>query len=457
MLPIFIPQILQGKSQTVVQPMLPIFVKADLHGSNTAVGLIAAAYPIAAIGSSMFLGVILQRCHFAVSSLIALAVLATTGLISAFVPSVAVFFMVRLCGGVANTAFDLSRKAFLAAEVPKSLRARITSLQAGMSKVAVMVAALLSGVVAQHLETRSVFFVQASFTLCALLALLTHELMRQAKATRAESASANQPGSGTNGGSGSGSRSGPANGVAPIGLRTVMRQEWRSFVGAGLYSAMLNGIRGSWNMALPLHGHQLGLSKQTIGFVVACFRGCDAVMNLTLTGHIVDRYGRSRAAIPSMLLFSLAMFLLPMTESLGFLLLVVVIYAGANGLSGGVINFFATSLAPAHARTQFLGIWKTVTSLGDFVLPPIFGAIADWTGSLKASCFFTAAYALFGLVWLLCVVRPDHEEPSNARDRPASNSNNNTNTAPLVSAEMNVEAPSLRQPAVAAPASAQTA
>ena len=39
------------------------------------------------------------------------------------------------------------------------------------------------------------------------------------------------------------------------------------------------------------------------------------------------------------------------------LALVALVFGVGNGMCGGVINAFAASLTPPHARTQFLGLW----------------------------------------------------------------------------------------------------
>lgn len=409
LLPVFVPQLLQGKSQTVVQPMLPIFVKEDLHGSNTAVGLISSTYPIAALCTSAALGLVLQRCHYSTSSALSLCVLILTALLSSVAPTVAVFFAIRCMGGVAVAAFDLSRKAYMSAEVPNNVRGRITSLQAGLMKVAVMFAAILSGVVAEHVAMRSIFFVQAAFTCTALLAILAHEGSKALLARRSLDAVDAERAVAAGGERRSGR--GGSSSAPYMGLRTVARQHWQTILGAGGYCALVNGVRQTWVIALPLQAHSLRLSKEEIGFLVAWFRGIDAFMNLFVTGRIIDRYGRNKAAIPSLILLAFSYLLLPLSRSAGTLMVAAAVYALGNGLSGGIVNYLATSLAPANARTQFLGLWKTVTSVGGFIFPPLFGVIADSTGSFSVSCSFISGVACFALAWNILFVREGVQDP----------------------------------------------
>ena len=199
------------------------------------------------------------------------------------------------------------------------------------------IAALLSGVVAEHLATRSIFLVQASLTFSAFLMIFFHSLYMRRKSAGEET-------------------EGAAAEVMP--LRLILREHWRSLLGAGLYCAMLNGVRNTWMVALPLRGRHIGLSPLAIGASVAWYRGCDALVTTLMAGHIMEKYGLKAAAVPSMLLMSLAFSLLAVVTSPFSLGLVALVFGLGNGICGGVINAFAAGLTPPRARTQFLGLWS---------------------------------------------------------------------------------------------------
>lgn len=76
-----------------------------------------------------------------------------------------------------------------------------------------------------------------------------------------------------------------------------------------------------------------------------------------LTGHIMDKYGLKAAAIPSMLLMGIAFSLLSAVKGSWSLAAVALVFGVGNGFCGGILNAFATGLAPKNARTQFLGLW----------------------------------------------------------------------------------------------------
>jgi len=76
----------------------------------------------------------------------------------------------------------------------------------------------------------------------------------------------------------------------------------------------------------------------------------------------------------------------------------------ANGLCGGIIVSFATDLTPESCRSEFLGLWKTVQAVGGLVLPPFFGVVSDFSGSLEMASTAMCFCALLTALWLLLFV-----------------------------------------------------
>lgn len=190
----------------------------------------------------------------------------------------------------------------------------------------------------------------------------------------------------------------------PQSLWTVARQNCRGLFGAGLYCAALNGLRSTWAIALPLQAISMGFSKQNIGLAVAFSRAFDVTMTLSAAGYISDTFGRKASGCPTLCLMASSFLWLPFATTTEGLMLAAMMWGIGNGLSGGVANTFATGLAPADCRTEFLGLWKTTTAVGTLCLPPMFGAVSDATGSLRMACLITGTLALFMIGWLWIVV-----------------------------------------------------
>jgi len=382
----------------MLTPMLPIFIM-ELGGSNTAVGTIVSAYAMAQLVSSAPLGIVMRRCQYTIAACLSLCVLISTALCCFWVHSLLFLFLFRLIGGVSNSAWDLSRKTYISAEVSSNVRGKVTAMIQGYQKVMVMLAAAVGGFVAQHLATRSIFLMQALLSSAALFTLLLHFSMTFVKGTEDSEEEESGGTSPTARLKNKADKNGP-----PQSLWTVARQHCRGLFGAGLYCSALIGLRSTWAIALPLQAISMGFSKQNIGLAVAFSRAFDVTMTLSAAGYISDNFGRKASGCPTLCLMASSFLWLPFATTTEGLMLAAMMWGIGSGLSGGVENNFATGLAPADCRTEFLGLWKMTTSVGTLCLPPMFGAVSDATGSLRMACLITGTLALFMIGWLWIAV-----------------------------------------------------
>ena len=192
-----------------------------------------------------------------------------------------------------------------------------------------MIAALLSGAVAQHIATRGIFLVQALLDLSALFLIACHSLCRQSRrAPDSERSEDLQRGNSAQ--------------IPGVGLGVVLQEHWRALAGAGVFCTLLSGIRSTWVVALPLCGHYVGLSKVAIGCALAVQRACEATVTALLAGHMMDEYGLKAVAVPSLILISAAFALLSAGQETQILGLAAFVFSVGNGMCGGILNTFAT-------------------------------------------------------------------------------------------------------------------
>lgn len=384
--PLFIPGLLQGKSTQVITPMLPLFILDDLHGSISTVGFVASAYSFSQVGTSVPMGFVLGRVHHRVAACACVAVIVVTALLTSACCTISQLLVLRVVSGAAANSWNLSRKLWLATEVPKGARGRISSTLTGMSRGAAFFAALLSGFVAQHLCTRAVFLVQASLSGCALLTLLSYVLTHERPAEEPCQKLKKQS-------------------SWALGLVAIVRETWYGLLTAGGFSFILNSCRQMWMVVLPLKGHALGLQKVHIGCVVAVSRAMDAFMSIGVTGSIADTCGRKASGVPGMVIIALSYYLVTASDDVQSLVIAAVLYGLGNGCTGGLTNTLSIDLAPEHGRAEFMGIWKMYTSIGSMTAPLLFGVLADVYGSLDQATLTCTFFALFGALWLGLTVR----------------------------------------------------
>jgi MFS family permease len=112
-------------------------------------------------------------------------------------------------------------------------------------------------------------------------------------------------------------------------------------------------------------------------------------------GMLMDRKGRRWAAIPSLLLLSLGLALIPLTsEFIG--LLVVSLFVGlANGFGSGINLTLGSDLSPEEGRSQFFGLWRLISDVGT-AGGPLLVAVVTSIASLGAAAVAVGAVGLLG-------------------------------------------------------------
>jgi MFS family permease len=112
-------------------------------------------------------------------------------------------------------------------------------------------------------------------------------------------------------------------------------------------------------------------------------------------GMVMDRFGRKWAAVPSLLLLSGSIALIPLTNSFEALLAVGLLSGFANGLGAGIGMTLGADLAPSERQGEFLGVWRFVTDVGTSAGPFMIAGIAG-AATLGVACVATGGVGLAG-------------------------------------------------------------
>lgn len=157
--------------------------------------------------------------------------------------------------------------------------------------------------------------------------------------------------------------------------------------------AMVRSVR---EMLLPLIAADLGMSSDTTGYVIAASFAFDMAL-VPLTGYIMDKYGRKRAGLPSLVLQAAGFVCLAFARSLWSLVGAALLLGAGNGLSNGWVQVVGADIAPAGHSASFLGYWAAVLNLGLTLGPAMAGTLSHYTSNAVSS-------ALIGLVSLLAAL-----------------------------------------------------
>jgi len=120
-------------------------------------------------------------------------------------------------------------------------------------------------------------------------------------------------------------------------------------------------------------------------------------------GLIMDRYGRKWVSVPCLVLSSISLALLPLTQGYYSLVAVALLAGLASGLGSGSLLTLGSDLAPANARHEFLGLWRFIGDLGHAGGPMLIGALIE-LASLTAASAATAGIGLVSaavMYWLV--------------------------------------------------------
>jgi MFS family permease len=172
---------------------------------------------------------------------------------------------------------------------------------------------------------------------------------------------------------------------------------------AGVSALVLQLMRATRQLLIPLFGQALGLDVATIGLVYSLATVVDIALFYP-SGVLADRWGRKWSAVPSMLFYALGLALLPAAAGLYSLLAVAVLLGFANGIGTGVVMIIGADLARASGRQgQFLGLWRLIGDLGISLAPLLAGVLVDSAG-LAAASLSVAGLGLAGALVMAYLV-----------------------------------------------------
>ena len=165
------------------------------------------------------------------------------------------------------------------------------------------------------------------------------------------------------------------------GTLAVLRTQRGVLATAGGSALVLQLMRATRQLLVPLFGQAVGLDVTTIGLVYSLSTVVDIALFYP-SGVLADRYGRKWSAVPSMALYALGLALLPLAAGLYSLLAVAVLLGFANGIGTGVVMIIGADLARASGRQgQFLGLWRLIGDVGISGAPLLVGTIVRLRGA----------------------------------------------------------------------------
>jgi MFS family permease len=179
---------------------------------------------------------------------------------------------------------------------------------------------------------------------------------------------------------------------------SIAKRESKKLFTVGLASAILAILRTIRIVGLPLWALYIHLDPALAALYIGLANAIDFGLFYT-SGQVMDRFGRRFAAVPTLILLSITICLIPLATNAALFLLVGIAMAFANGLGSGVIMVLGADLAPADARSEFLAAYRLLTDAGTAAAPAALSTLTLLFG-LGAGFVSIGAFGLVG-AWLM--------------------------------------------------------
>ena len=363
--PAYGPSLLFGAAEGALLPIIP--AEATSRGAGVALAaFIAMLFGLGSFVSNIPASGLTDRFGER-RALVFAGLVAALGCVLAMLPSLVSLIAGVFVIGMASAVFLLARQKYLTEAVPITHRARALSLLGGVMRIGFFIGPLIGAALI------GIFGVPAAWILAIACLLLAGWC-----ATRME----DLPGALDAGGAT------PAR-VTP---RDVLRTHLPVFATVGLGILLVQAVRGSRQVVIPLWSAHVGLDEQTTSLVYAISAGIDMLVFYP-AGRVMDLRGRRAVAVPSMLLMAAALAVMPFAHTAATVLAVSCVLGFGNGMGSGLVMTLGADFSPDVGRAAFLGIWRQLSDTGNTLGPLTLSGVTALVGLAPA----VAVNALLGL------------------------------------------------------------
>lgn len=375
-LPVFLPSLIFSIGENLLIPLIPAGAErlgADLGTASIIAGMIFFGTLIADVPAAKLIRKIGERLGMIYASVAAAAGLVITALAT----NLLMMSLGVLLVGAGASVFALARHTFIAATVPFEQRARALSTLGGMFRAGSLIGPLIAAGLLVIGDFHTVYW--ASLILCLVAAILVWFTKSNSVADSANATNHS--------------------------TWHITKREWNKLSTLGTASAFLAIVRTARTIGLPIWALYIQLDPASTALLVGLAASLDVMLFYT-SGQVMDKWGRRAAAVPTMLLLGITMFLVPLSSDFNTLLLVGLAMSLANGLGSGLIMVLGADLAPADARGEFLAAFRLMIDGSTSITAPIL-SLAAVTVGLGAGFMFFGVMSITG-AWMMWKHIPTH-------------------------------------------------
>ena len=376
LLPVYVPSLLMAVSQEALTILLPLYM-LDSGASPAFAALVVGLRGVGILLFDVPAGMLVARFGDKPVLVGGLALILTGFVVLGLATQPWLLAFAALALGTGHAAWMLGRQSYLADICTTNELGRAIAAMAGLQRGGALIGPVAGGALA------GVAGFPAAFAIGAASAVI-------AGATVLAFARAVPP------------HEDPDASLA--GTMQVLRDQRHALASAGGSALVLQLMRATRQLLIPLFGQAVGLDVTRIGLVYSLSTVIDIALFYP-SGVLADRYGRKWSAVPSMALYALGLALLPLAVGFYSLLAVALLLGFANGIGTGVVMIIGADLARASGRHgQFLGLWRLIGDVGISGAPLLVGTIVNGAG-LAAASLTVAGLGAVGVLVMAFVAR----------------------------------------------------
>lgn len=384
---VYLPTFLFAVGQGAAIPVLPLFA-LELGLSVPMAGALVAVRAIGHVAFDVPAGFLVARIGERKAMILGSVLLAVSAIGIGLRPPTWVLAVLVALMGAAWAIWILARLSYAAEVAPIDKRGRVMSILGGSSRVGNFVGPLLGGLAVAGFGLAAAFYLQALFGFAALISLAFR------------TPALDHPPA-------------PPEGMARA-FFSHFGQHRQLITTVAVVSIAIQLIRAARDVFLPLWGNEIGLTASQISFVY----GASSAFELILfypAGMVMDRFGRKWTGVPCLLVLSLGLALMPLTDDFVSMMLVGLLIGFGNGLGSGIQMTLGSDVAPPGRKASFLGVWRLTTDGGAAAGPLLVAVTTSLLGlALAAPVIATIGLAGAGVLAFMVPETLGKESPPGA-------------------------------------------
>ena len=353
----YAPATLFGLAEGSMMPVITLSA-FDRGASASVAALIGALLGIGSIVTNIPSGMLATRIGERKSMLVA-AGITVLGLACCLVNlgrgtwSLLVYGLGALLIGAASSVYTLARQAYLTEMVPPRMRARALSTLGGTLRIGMFIGPFLGAAAMQFWGLPGAYYVSLAAMAAAAAIVSRVPDLEESDEHRAA--------------------------ARQVTSRGIVRGYWRVFVTLGTGILLLQVIRQTRQIVIPLWAAHIGLSPTADSIIYGVAGAIDAA-TFYPAGKVMDVYGRRWVAVPCVLIMGVSFVLMPLTHGAVPLACTAMLMGFGNGIGSGIVMTLGADISPSVGRPTFLGIWREISDAGQGIGPVILSAVTAVAG-----------------------------------------------------------------------------